>query len=69
MMTLPGTPVIRYGDEIGMGDNLALPERNCARTPMQWSSRTINFTTSSFHGTYTMPCSHPGLKVPEIDLK
>src|ERR1700727_1926606 len=38
MMTLPGTPVIRYGDEIGMGDNLALPERNCARTPMQWST-------------------------------
>jgi maltose alpha-D-glucosyltransferase/alpha-amylase len=37
MMTLPGTPVIRYGDEIGMGDNLLLPERNCARTPMQWS--------------------------------
>jgi maltose alpha-D-glucosyltransferase/alpha-amylase len=30
--------VIRYGDEIGMGDNLALPERNCARTPMQWST-------------------------------
>jgi maltose alpha-D-glucosyltransferase / alpha-amylase len=38
MMTLPGTPVIRYGDEIGMGDNLKLPERNCARTPMQWST-------------------------------
>jgi len=38
MMTLPGTPVIRYGDEIGMGDDLSLPERNCARTPMQWST-------------------------------
>jgi maltose alpha-D-glucosyltransferase / alpha-amylase len=38
MMTLPGTPVIRYGDEIGMGDNLRLPERQCARTPMQWSA-------------------------------
>jgi len=38
MFTLPGTPVIRYGDELGMGDNLDLPERNCARTPMQWSS-------------------------------
>ncbi len=38
MMTLPGTPVIRYGDEIGMGDDLKLPERNCARTPMQWST-------------------------------
>ena len=38
MLALPGTPVIRYGDEIGMGDNLRLPERNGARTPMQWSS-------------------------------
>jgi maltose alpha-D-glucosyltransferase/alpha-amylase len=38
MFTLPGTPVIRYGDELGMGDNLSLPERNCARTPMQWST-------------------------------
>ncbi len=37
MLTLPGTPVIRYGDEIGMGDDLRLPERQCARTPMQWS--------------------------------
>jgi len=38
MFTLPGTPVIRYGDEIGMGDDLRLPERYAARTPMQWSS-------------------------------
>jgi maltose alpha-D-glucosyltransferase/alpha-amylase len=38
MLTLPGTPVIRYGDEIGMGDDLRLPERECARTPMQWST-------------------------------
>ncbi len=37
MMTLPGTPVIRYGDEIGMGDDLTLPEREGARTPMQWT--------------------------------
>jgi maltose alpha-D-glucosyltransferase/alpha-amylase len=37
MLTMPGTPVIRYGDEIGMGDDLSLPERECARTPMQWS--------------------------------
>jgi maltose alpha-D-glucosyltransferase/alpha-amylase len=38
MFTLPGTPVVRYGDEIGMGDDLTLPERNAARTPMQWST-------------------------------
>lgn len=38
MFSLPGTPVIRYGDEIGMGDNLDLPEREAVRTPMQWSA-------------------------------
>jgi maltose alpha-D-glucosyltransferase/alpha-amylase len=37
MFSLPGTPVIRYGDELGMGDNLSLPERAAVRTPMQWS--------------------------------
>lgn len=37
LLALPGTPVIRYGDEIGMGENLALPEREAVRTPMQWS--------------------------------
>ena len=37
MFTLPGTPVLRYGDEIGMGDDLSLKERDCARTPMQWT--------------------------------
>ncbi|HET7822194.1 MAG TPA: alpha-amylase family protein [Ornithinibacter sp.] len=35
--TMPGTPVLRYGDEIGMGEDLALPEREAIRTPMQWS--------------------------------
>ncbi|AXG12266.1 alpha-amylase family protein [Intrasporangium calvum] len=35
--TMPGTPVLRYGDEIGMGENLDLPERDAIRTPMQWS--------------------------------
>ncbi len=38
MMTLPGTVVLLYGDEIGMGENLSLPEREAARTPMQWST-------------------------------
>ena len=49
MMTLPGTPVVRYGDEIGMGDNLRLPERQCARTPMQWSVERQGGFTSSDH--------------------
>src|SRR5207302_5336135 len=35
--SLPGTPVIRYGEEIGMGDDLSLHERESIRTPMQWS--------------------------------
>jgi maltose alpha-D-glucosyltransferase/alpha-amylase len=47
MFTLPGTPVLRYGDEIGMGDDLALKERECARTPMQWTGEAEGgFTTS-----------------------
>ena len=48
MLTLPGTPVLRYGDEIGMGDDLNLPERECARTPMQWSTEPeAGFTESN----------------------
>jgi maltose alpha-D-glucosyltransferase/alpha-amylase len=37
LFSLPGTPMMQYGDEIGIGDNLRLPERECARTPMQWT--------------------------------
>jgi maltose alpha-D-glucosyltransferase/alpha-amylase len=36
LMSLPGTPIIYYGDEIGMGDNIYLGDRNGVRTPMQW---------------------------------
>ncbi len=38
LFTLPGSPIIYYGDEIGMGDNIWLPDRNGVRTPMQWDS-------------------------------
>ncbi len=38
LFTLPGTPILYYGDEIGMGDNIWLPDRNGVRTPMQWSA-------------------------------
>jgi maltose alpha-D-glucosyltransferase/alpha-amylase len=48
LFTLPGTPVIRYGDELGMGDDLTLKERECARTPMQWSDEP--------HGGFTKHC-------------
>jgi maltose alpha-D-glucosyltransferase / alpha-amylase len=37
LFTLPGTPVLRYGEEIGMGDDLSLKERDSVRTPMQWA--------------------------------
>ncbi|NMG09725.1 alpha-amylase family protein [Brasilonema sp. UFV-L1] len=50
MLTLPGTPVINYGEELGMGDDLSLEERNPARTPMQWSSEAnAGFSTASFN--------------------
>ncbi len=38
LFTFPGSPIIYYGDEIGMGDNIWLPDRNGVRTPMQWTS-------------------------------
>ena len=38
LFTLPGSPIIYYGDEIGMGDNIWLPDRNGVRTPMQWTN-------------------------------
>jgi maltose alpha-D-glucosyltransferase/alpha-amylase len=37
LMSLPGTPIVYYGDEIGMGDNIYLGDRNGVRTPMQWT--------------------------------
>lgn len=47
LFSLPGTPVMRYGDEIGMGDDLTLKEREAVRTPMQWSAdRNAGFSTA-----------------------
>jgi maltose alpha-D-glucosyltransferase/alpha-amylase len=39
-MSMPGTPIVYYGDEIGMGDNIYLGDRNGVRTPMQWNDGT-----------------------------
>ncbi|HET9423830.1 MAG TPA: alpha-amylase family protein [Gemmatimonadaceae bacterium] len=47
LFSLPGTPVIRYGDEIGMGDDLRLKERESVRTPMQWSAEPNGGFTSA----------------------
>jgi maltose alpha-D-glucosyltransferase / alpha-amylase len=53
LFSLPGTPVIYYGDEIGMGDNIYLGDRNSVRTPMQWSSdRNAGFSKASPHRLY-----------------
>src|SRR3712207_8107899 len=38
LMSMPGTPIIYYGDELGMGDNIFLGDRDAVRTPMQWTS-------------------------------
>lgn len=47
LLSLPGSPIIYYGDEIGMGDNIYLGDRNGVRTPMQWSfDRNAGFSTS-----------------------
>jgi maltose alpha-D-glucosyltransferase/alpha-amylase len=46
LLTLPGSPVLYYGDEIGMGENLGLPDRVGVRTPMQWDEGALaGFTT------------------------
>jgi maltose alpha-D-glucosyltransferase/alpha-amylase len=48
LLTLPGTPVLYYGDEIGMGDDLSLPERHPVRTAMQWAAeRNGGFSTAT----------------------
>jgi maltose alpha-D-glucosyltransferase / alpha-amylase len=53
LFSLPGTPVLYYGDEIGMGDNIFLGDRNGVRTPMQWSSdKNAGFSRASPQALY-----------------
>jgi maltose alpha-D-glucosyltransferase/alpha-amylase len=53
LFSLPGTPVIYYGDEIGMGDNVFLGDRNSVRTPMQWSGdRNAGFSSANRQRLY-----------------
>ena len=53
LFSMPGTPIIYYGDEIGMGDNIFLGDRNGVRTPMQWSAdRNAGFSKSNPHRLY-----------------
>jgi maltose alpha-D-glucosyltransferase/alpha-amylase len=53
LMSLPGTPVVYYGDEIGMGDNIYLGDRNGVRTPMQWTpDRNAGFSLANSQQLY-----------------
>jgi maltose alpha-D-glucosyltransferase/alpha-amylase len=58
LFTLPGSPVIYYGDEIGMGDDIWLEDRDGVRTPMQWSAASnAGFSTADPADLYTLPIS------------
>jgi maltose alpha-D-glucosyltransferase / alpha-amylase len=56
LMTMPGSPILYYGDEIGMGDNLQLGDRNGVRTPMQWVGGTNGgFSTANPESLFLPP--------------
>ena len=60
LMSLPGTPIIYYGDEIGMGDNIYLGDRNGVRTPMQWSGGwNAGFSSADPESLYSPVISNP----------
>src|SRR5437762_4754590 len=60
LMSMPGTPIIYYGDEIGMGDNIYLGDRTGVRTPMQWSSdRNAGFSRADPARLYAPPIMDP----------
>ncbi|HEX2597311.1 MAG TPA: maltose alpha-D-glucosyltransferase [Terriglobales bacterium] len=60
LMSLPGTPILYYGDEIGMGDNIYLGDRNGVRTPMQWSGGwNAGFSSADPESLYSPVISNP----------
>jgi len=60
LMSLPGTPIVYYGDEIGMGDNVYLGDRNGVRTPMQWNGHwNGGFSNADPEQLYSPPISNP----------
>ena len=60
LLSMPGTPVIYYGDEIGMGDNVYLGDRDGVRTPMQWSpDRNGGFSRANPQALYAPPIQDP----------
>jgi maltose alpha-D-glucosyltransferase/alpha-amylase len=60
LFSMPGSPVMYYGDEIGMGDNIYLGDRDGVRTPMQWSpDRNGGFSSADFAQLYLPPLMDP----------
>jgi maltose alpha-D-glucosyltransferase/alpha-amylase len=60
LLSLPGSPVLYYGDEIGMGDNIWLGDRDAVRTPMQWTpDRNAGFSTCDPDRIYLPPIMNP----------
>ncbi len=60
LLSMPGSPILYYGDEIGMGDNIYLGDRNGVRTPMQWSpDRNAGFSRADPQRLYLPPIMDP----------
>ena len=69
LLSLPGTPVIYYGDEIGMGDNIYLGDRNGVRTPMQWSGdRNAGFSEANPQSLYLPVITDPQYHYESINV-
>ena len=65
LFSFPGTPILYYGDEIGMGDNIYLGDRNGVRTPMQWNARSQRRLFAGHARQAVQPGDHgpdPGLR-------
>jgi len=70
LFSLPGTPVIYYGDEIGMGDNYYLGDRDGVRTPMQWDpGRNAGFSEANPHKLYLPLIIDPEYKFENINVE
>ncbi len=70
LFSLPGTPVLYYGDEIGMGDNYYLGDRDGVRTPMQWHpGRNGGFSTANPHKLYLPLIIDPEYKFENINVE
>ena len=70
LFSLPGTPVLYYGDEIGMGDNIFLGDRNGVRTPMQWSAdRNAGFSRANRQRLYLPVVTDPEYHYESVNVE